>query len=252
MENWQDQLFGNQTGFQPFTIQHGIPILVFICSTILWIRFARSWSTKRQFQSAFVFSLTLAFAVLWWMIYRQYVGQFDMKEDLPFHLCNILTLVIPIALYYKSRWFFAILYFWVLVGTMQAVLTPDLKQVFPHYMYLRYWWIHCGMISLVIYGLFVFKWKIYFRDLKNAMIGANIYLVFSIVVNLLTGGNYFFTMRKPDAATLLDYLGPWPWYLFTGQFLMLGLFLLYYLPVWWIQNRGMRSELSLSDGRKEL
>lgn len=237
MSFWQDQLFGNQTGFRPFSIEHGVPVLVFIISTILWIRFAASWSKSRQYQSAIVFSWTLAFAVLWWMIYRAFIGQFDIKEDLPFHLCNILTLVIPIALHFKSRWFFAILYFWVLAGTMQAVLTPDLKQPFPHYMYLRYWWIHCGMISIVIYCLLVFKWKIYFSDIKNAIIGANIYLVFSILVNLMTGGNYFFTMHKPDAATLLDFLGPWPWYLLTGQVVMLASFLLYYLPVWWWQER---------------
>jgi hypothetical integral membrane protein (TIGR02206 family) len=240
MDSWQARFFGDQTGFQSFSIEHGIPVFVFICSTILWIRFARSWSKERQFQSVFVFSLVIAFTVLWWMIYRSFIGKFDIKEDLPFHLCNILALVIPIALYYKSRWFFAVLYFWVLAGTMQAVVTPDLKQPFPHYMYFRYWWIHCGMISLVIYILFVFKWKIYLSDIKNAMIGANVYLLFAMLVNILTGGNYFFTMRKPDAATILDYLGPWPWYLLTGQIVMLMSFLLYYLPVWWWQNMNER------------
>ncbi|MBK8451598.1 MAG: TIGR02206 family membrane protein [Saprospiraceae bacterium] len=119
---------------------------------------------------------------------------------------------------------FGILYFWILAGTLQAVITPDLKEQFPHYIYFRYWWIHCGMISLIFYGLFVFKWKIYWIDIKNAIIGANVYLVFSILVNLLTGGNYFFSMRKPESASLLDHLGPWPWYLFTGQIVMAALF----------------------------
>ncbi len=167
MENWQELFLGNQKGFQPFSLEHGIPILVFICSTILWIRMARSWTKENQFQSAFVFSLSLAFAVIWWMFYRHYLGSFDIKEDLPFHLCNILTLVFPFALYYRARWFFGILYFWVLTGTLQAVITPDLREPFPHFIYFRYWWIHCGMISLVFYGLFVFRWKIYFKDVKN-------------------------------------------------------------------------------------
>ncbi|MFZ1424078.1 MAG: hypothetical protein WAS55_09660, partial [Saprospiraceae bacterium] len=86
-------------------------------------------------------------------------------------------------------------------------------------------------------GLFVFKWKIYWIDIKNAIVGANVYLVFSILVNLLTGGNYFFSMRKPESASLLDHLGPWPWYLFTGQIVMAALFLLLYLPIWWWQGR---------------
>lgn len=152
-------------------------------------------------------------------------------------MCNLLTLVFPIALYYRSRWFFGILYFWVLAGTLQAVITPDLKEPFPHFIYFRYWWIHCGLISLLFYGLMVFKWKIYFSDLKNALLGANVYLAFSLVINNTTGGNYFFSMRKPDAATMLDYLGPWPWYLLTGQFLMALLFLMFYLPFYMTRKR---------------
>ena len=96
------------------------------------------------------------------------------------------------------------------------------------------------MISIVFYGLMVFKWKIYLIDIKNAIIGANVYLVFSLIVNLLSGGNYFFTMRKPDAATILDYMGPWPWYLISGQILMVFLFFLLYLPMWWWQEKVSR------------
>ncbi len=237
MEFFQEQFLGFRSGFKAFTIEHYIPVLLFICSTILWIRLARKWTSRNQFLTAFVFSISLAFTVLWWMVYRMYTGAFDSREDLPFHLCNILTLVFPFSLYFKARWFFGILYFWVLAGTLQAVITPDLREPFPHYIYFRYWWIHCGMISLVIYGLAVFQWKIYFKDLKNAMIGANVYLVFSLLVNVITGGNYFFTMRKPDAVSILDYIGSWPWYLLTGQIVMFIFFLLYYLPVWWWQNK---------------
>lgn len=245
MDSFLEQFLGVKTGFQAFSIEHGIPVLLFICSTILWIRLASNWTSRNQFLTAFIFSLSLAFTVLWWMVFRMYTGQFDIREDLPFHLCNILTLVFPFALYYKARWFFGILYFWVFAGTLQAVITPDLREPFPHYIYFRYWWIHCGMISLVFYGLIVFKWKIYFKDLKNAMIGANVYLVFSLIINVVTGGNYFFTMRKPEAVSILDYIGPWPWYLGTGQIVMFVFFLLYYLPVWWWQNKQNLNSVEL-------
>ncbi|MBL7819767.1 MAG: TIGR02206 family membrane protein [Saprospiraceae bacterium] len=230
MERWYDLVFGSSSGFQPFGLQHLIPILFFIIMSLIWIQWALKKEVSIQYKSAWWFSISLAIAVIWWMAFRWWNGKFDIREDLPFHLCNLLTLVFPIALYFRSRWFFGILYFWVLAGTLQAVITPDLKEQFPHFIYFRYWWIHCGLISLLFYGLIVFKWKIYFSDLKNALIGANVYLIFSLIVNGTTGGNYFFSMRKPDAATMLDYLGPWPWYLLTGQFLMALLFLLFYLP----------------------
>ncbi|MCC6753791.1 MAG: TIGR02206 family membrane protein [Saprospiraceae bacterium] len=224
------------TGFRRFGIEHFIPLAIFAAGTWVWIQRARNRPSPRQYRSAFIFSLVLSTSVFISMIIRALAGFFDVREDLPFHLCNILALLFPVALYFQLRWFFGILYFWVLTGTLQALITPDLKEPFPHFIYMRYWLIHCGLISMILYGLVVLRWKIAVRDIGNAIIGANVYLVFSLLINWLTGGNYFFTMRKPDAGTLLDYLGPWPWYLLTGQFAMLFFFILYYLPVRYLQR----------------
>ncbi|HEX5625243.1 MAG TPA: TIGR02206 family membrane protein [Saprospiraceae bacterium] len=237
MHRFQEQCLGRFAGFEPFTLAHLLPVLFFVFTTIFWIRTARGWDEKMRFRSAWLFSILLATSVIWWMFFRIMQGSFDLREDLPFHLCNILTLLFPIALYYRLRWFFGILYFWVLAGTLQAVITPDLKEPFPHFIYFRYWLVHCGLVSLIFYGIHALRWKVHLRDIKYAIIGANVYLVFSLLVNWWTGGNYFFTMRKPDAESMLDYLGPWPWYMFTGQLVMLALFALYYAPLWYWEKR---------------
>ncbi len=223
-------------GFQRFSAEHVIPLGIFVLSTYLWINAARKWELERQYRSAYWFSMSLAAMVFIWMAIRWLRGEFDFREDLPFHLCNILAVIFPIALYVQLRWFFGILYFWVLVGTLQAVITPDLKEPFPHFVYFRYWWVHCGLISLIVYGLAVLKWRIEIKDIGNAIIGANVYLVFSLIINVITGGNYFFSVRKPDAATLLDYLGPWPWYLISGQLVMLVFFIIYFIPIKYLQK----------------
>ncbi len=39
------------------------------------------------------------------------------------------------------------------------------------------------------------------------------------VATLLTGGNYMFLREPPEEASLLDLLGPWPWYVVGGAVL---------------------------------
>jgi len=71
-----------------------------------------------------------------------------------------------------------------------------------------------------------------FKDLVFAFIAANIYLVLIHLYNLWMSTNYSYTMHKPLNPSIIDYFGPWPWYLLTGQLLALILFFVMYLPFW--------------------
>jgi hypothetical protein len=44
------------------------------------------------------------------------------------------------------------------------------------------------------------------------------------------GSNYLFIMRPPDTPSLIDMLGPWPWYILSLEAIALALCLLLYLP----------------------
>jgi hypothetical integral membrane protein (TIGR02206 family) len=56
------------------------------------------------------------------------------------------------------------------------------------------------------------------------------------IFNLAFGTNYMFLCEKPSGTTLLDAMGPWPWYLLAGEVLAAALFWLMWLP--W-RERGM-------------
>ena len=52
----------------------------------------------------------------------------------------------------------------------------------------------------------------------------------AVAANALTGGNYMFLRERPQTASLLDYMGPWPWYILGAGLLALALFALLELP----------------------
>jgi hypothetical integral membrane protein (TIGR02206 family) len=55
-------------------------------------------------------------------------------------------------------------------------------------------------------------------------------LVLDAVINLLTDGNYLYLRHTPGAHSLLDMLGPWPWYIVGAAALALVLFAILDLP----------------------
>jgi hypothetical integral membrane protein (TIGR02206 family) len=50
------------------------------------------------------------------------------------------------------------------------------------------------------------------------------------IANVVTGGNYMWLREKPEAGSLLDFLGPWPWYIVSAAVLGLLLFSLLDAP----------------------
>jgi hypothetical integral membrane protein (TIGR02206 family) len=125
-------------------------------------------------------------------------------------------LVAAAALWWRKPLLVEVAYFWGLGGTLQALLTPDLADHFPSYPYFQFYVTHAGV---VLAGLFLVIGlrlrpragsvpRIFFLTLGFAAIVA--------VVDVVTGGNYLYLRHIPPGASLLNLMGPWPWYIVTG------------------------------------
>jgi len=195
---------------------------------------SRSSSRRQKEMGAFLALLILAFMVGGSLI-KHVEGTFSIREDLPLFLCRLIAWMLPFVVWRKNRFWLGIFYFWVLAGTLQGIITPDLAEGFPTFQFFRYWFLHAGLVTVVLYATIVFRIRITWRDFWRAAIGATVYLVIVHVINLLLQSNYCYTVSKPPGPSLLDLFGEWPWYILGGEVLMFALFLVLMLP--WIFRR---------------
>jgi len=157
-----DSFLYNVEAFITFGSQH---MWAMVSSLILLLIFI--WSAKKYFseRQQWIFGLVIStLPFLAYLIRVILVVQLEgalIQEELPLHICRVVSIFLPIMIFLKHRKMFAILYFWIMAGTTNAVLTPDLQEAFPHYSAWSYFIMHCGEIVVVLYSLFIFKFKMY-------------------------------------------------------------------------------------------
>ena len=153
-------------------------------------------------------------------------GDWTPRVNLPLQLTDAVTLVAAAALWRPQTVLLVeLLYFWAFSATLQALVTPDLGRPFPDVLYFTYFATHAGALlaaCLLVLGCRRLPrpgavWRVYGLTAVFAGLAA--------VATLATGGNYMFLRRKPVHGSLLDVMGPWPWYILAAAALGLVIFL---------------------------
>ena len=213
-----------------FGNQHLVTFLCFLFAGFILIKCAKNISIQKQDLVGNIFSFSLSFTIISWTWLKIYLNGFDIKEDLPFHLCNIIALLLPVFSLTKSKTIYEIIFFWVLAGTSHSVITPDLVNGFPNFIFFKYWYVHAGLIIFIFYATIVYGFKPNLKSVFKSFMALQLYIGLMILVNYVTEANYFYTNRKPIGATALDYLGEWPAYIFVAELIMIPYFLLFLIP----------------------
>ena len=237
--------------YDPFVLfgpSHIAAIIVALLLVIFLPIYARhKLSEQQQHLVGSVIGYFVMSSYLIWVILELIAGTFDVKLHLPIHLCRLANLLIPLVMVRRSYFFYEILYFWGLSGMFQAVITPDIAAGFPHFQYWRFWFAHHGMILALIYATVVYDMRPTITSVWKAMLAMNIFLIIAIIANLLLGANYFWICGKPvnelgeHVPSLLDYLGPWPWYILVAEFIALANLLVAFVPFVFL-SRGKREK----------
>jgi hypothetical integral membrane protein (TIGR02206 family) len=147
----------------------------------------------------------------------------QLVHTLPLQLSDLAPYASAYALWTRRPWAFALTFYWCLTLSTQALLTPVLSGPdFPSAPFLAFFAIHVLVIWAAIFltwgvGLRP-SWRGYWFTVLVTVCWAGAMLVF----NAVAGTNYGFLNAKPPTGSLLDVLGPWPWYLLPETALALG------------------------------
>lgn len=157
-------------------------------------------------------------------------GSWSLDDNLPLHLTDVVTVVAALALWTGRPLLFELTWFWALTASLQALLTPNLSRGFPDLFFFTFFVTHGGAVVAALY----LAWG-RGRAPRRGAVG-RAYAATAVVAiaaglgSLATGGNYMWLREKPDTASLLDVMGPWPWYIVSGAALGLALFLVLDAP----------------------
>lgn len=220
------------------SLEHWLPILIALILGVAIIYYAKKHpGLKIQSQLIHIIAIGVSLTVIGFHLHKLLFDDYDIQKDLPLYLCSLLAILIPLFTYYRKFWMYEILVFWIIAGTLQAVITPDIASGFPSFNFIRYWVVHLGLLMIISYATFVFKMMPTFRSVFKSFLALQLYFLAIMFINYLLNANYFYLNRKPQSASLLDYLGEWPLYIIVVQIILIPYFMLIYLPFYFYQRK---------------
>ena len=165
-----------------------------------------------------------------WWVWLGTHGTWSTSYALPFQLCDVAGIVSAAALWTRLPLLVELTYFWGLAGTANGLITPDVSDPFPTFGFIQYFIAHGTIVAaalLLVVGLRLAPRRGAVMRVFGLTVGL---LVLDAGVNLVSGGNYMYLRHAPGAHSLLDVLGPWPWYIVAAAGLALAIFGVLDLP----------------------
>ncbi len=218
--------------FQPY----GLPHLAVIFTTIV-LPFALAALVRRKGSRRIekliiaALSAVLILNYLAYLIFIRSQRVMDWQQMLPMQMCDWGMVVVIVAMWTGNQRWFEVAYFWGIGGTLQAVLTPNLRYGFPDWRFISFFTSHCGIIVGVIFLMLTRRYRPYPMSIVRVWLWSEFYFVVTLAVDKLTGFNYGFLLHKPEAFSILSFLSDsWPLYLLQMHGVALLFFLVLYAP----------------------
>jgi hypothetical integral membrane protein (TIGR02206 family) len=165
-----------------------------------------------------------------WWVWLAVHHVWGVSYALPLQLCDLAAFVSAAALWFRQPLLVELTYFWGVAGTINGLITPDLSAHFPSYEFFQYFIAHGAIVGAALF--LVIGVRLAPRPWATVRIFGLTFalLVFDAGADVLTNGNYMYLRQAPGVHSLLDVMGPWPWYIVAAAGLALLFFVLLDLP----------------------
>src|SRR3954469_17106020 len=218
--------------FRPYGLAHLIVIALTVALPFVLAAFVRKsrWPRSERLVGQMLAAMLLV-NYAGYEIYLAFTVGLEWKKALPFQLCDWAMISIIVALLTgRERWL-EVAYFWGIGGTLQAILTPDLKFAFPDIRFLTFFIAHSGIVVAIAFMMIVKRFRPHWISIARTFAWSEFYFALAITVDLITGENYGYLLHKPGAASLLDLLSDkWLPYILEMHLLALVFYFVLYLP----------------------
>jgi len=233
---------GSEQEFALFTLAHFAPILLML-AIIAAIYFFRG--DIRRFRKEETLRYVLAFILIvcdmsyYWRLAAAPWLSAGPAESLPIGVCCWSVILCSYMLVGKKQGLFDICYFWLLSGSLFALLTPTvLNYTGPtRYRYYQFWGEHTLSYVAIFYMIFVHGMRPTVKSAIKSFVALLGLAALAYYVNtLIPGANYLYMARPEAAPSVLDILpANFALRLSIMVLAIAAMYMLAYLP-WYIRD----------------
>lgn len=239
---------GAEIEFSNFGLAHFIPILIML-GVIFAIRHyregIRNWKGEKKLRYVLAFLLILSeMSYYWRLVAIPELGP-NPVDHLPITVCGWAVVFASYMLLGKSQTLFDISYFWLLCGSVFALITPTvISYTGPtRFRYYQFWLEHTLGYVAIFYMIFVHKMRPTIKSAIKAYVALAVLAVIAFFANQMIGpgANYLFMAKPEDTPSILDILPPnFALRLFIMAAAITALYVLAYLPWYFIDKKAKK------------
>ena len=210
-----------------FSNEHLITVGIGFISCILLV-FLGFFTEKKATFAKIVAIVVLGVKIAELLFRHHYYGE-TVAQLLPLHLCPIVIILSIFMMFFHSEVLFQPVYFWS-IGAFFAILMPDIRDGMSNFASQSFFITHFFILFSTAYAFVHFR----FRPTRAGFLCSFLLLVtlafIMYFVNNKLGTNYLYVNHPPVTKSLMDFMGPWPYYIFSLAGIDIAISFFMYLP----------------------